>query len=102
MSSRRGVRGRRPPPVPAQPADGPVSQRDELAVVVQARFQQKHLSLADPATATVFDTTVATIRLLVDGLAGTGQLGEEQSDLVRHHLDVLRTVPDTFREHIQG
>lgn len=102
LLSRRGVRGRRPSSAPTAGHPSSPPPPADLVTVVQARFQQRHLSLTDPATALVYQITVETVRLLVDGLDGTGQLGEEQSDLVRHHLDALHTIPDSFQEHMQG
>lgn len=88
LAHRRRHRAVDPAPEP------PASPAFELALTVQAMYQQRGQSLNDPATAEAFGTALDAVILLADGAHATDVLNDEAWTHLRTMLMEMRQAPD--------
>ncbi|MFE7547018.1 hypothetical protein [Streptomyces gardneri] len=84
---------RRPRAVTPAP-EPPSTPAFELALTVQALYQSRGQSLADPATATAFETALDAVILLVDGAHATDVVDAEAWGHLRAMFKEMRQAPD--------
>ncbi|MFF6903474.1 hypothetical protein [Streptomyces hydrogenans] len=92
-SRRRRTTAAHAAPTPAPPAE-PEPPALGLALHLQATFLATGQSLADPATAQAYDTTLANVQMLLDGARARGILGAAEQQALRAMVDDMRQAPE--------
>ncbi|RSS35231.1 hypothetical protein [Streptomyces sp. WAC08241] len=92
----RLLRRKRPTPAPGVQHTPAVSGGPalELALTVEAAFGLTDRSLTDRETAAVYDTTMETVLLLVDGARHQGVVDDEQWQTLTGMLTQMRNAPE--------
>lgn len=64
-----------------------------LATRIQALFRYHGQSLADPETADAYRTSLAAVRLILDGALANDVVGAEQHETLRSMVDAAEKAP---------
>lgn len=74
----------------------PDPDRVRLAVRIQSLFLSRGQSLADPATADIHRTSMASMQLILSGALATGVINDAQHAVLAGMTDDAGTAPDVL------